>query len=435
MKAAMKASFSAIAASAATTFFGFAALSFMEFGIGAELGIALTKGIVLSFLCVIVLMPALTLLCYKLIDKTQHRPLLPSFENIGGFLSKFRVAAVVLVVLAFVPAFLAQSNTTFSYGMGSPDIAATQSSKDAKYINDKFGQATAVLFLVPDDDISKQKEFSDKLEEMQEVSSVISYASTVGTAIPSEFVAKEARDNFYSGGYSRIIAYADIASEGEESFDVIAQMREVAHSIYGDEALNAGETAVMYDMKVIIDKDNIITTAVAVIAIFTVLLITFKSLLLPIVLVFTIETAIFVNLGVPYFARDTINFIGFLIINTVQLGATVDYAILFADTYKKLRQDMPPKDALFKTAGKTFQSILVSATILSLAGAALWIGSTNEIVTILGLLLFRGTVLSFVLVFTFLPGALLIFDKAIAKTTWRANFYTDKARFRSENHE
>ena len=152
-------------------------------------------------------------------------------------------------------------------------------------------------------------------------------------------------------------------------------------------------------------------------------MLTFKSLSLPIILVFTIESAIFINLALPYFTNDSINYIGYLIINTVQLGATVDYAILFTEKYMKTRKTCTPKQALSQTCGDTFQSLLVSASILSITGAALWLNSTNEIVSILGLLLFRGTILSFVLVLTFLPAMLLLFDKVICKTTLRCNFF------------
>ena len=175
------------------------------------------------------------------------------------------------------------------------------------------------------------------------------------------------------------------------------------------------------------------TNLIAICAIILVLVLTFKSATLPVILLATIESAIFINLAVPYLTGDSLNYLGFLVINTVQLGATVDYAILFTDNYRKNRQAMEVKPALAKTLGDTFFSILVSASILSMTGAVLWLTSSNNIVSVLGLLLCRGTLLSFFLVVTFLPGALRIFDKVIGKTTWRAKFFDPRASHKEES--
>lgn len=433
MRAAMKKSFSSIAASAATTFFGFAALCFMQFQIGMDLGLALVKGIVLSFLCVVIFLPAFTLMAYKLIDKTRHRRLLPTFRGAGKYLAPLRIPVFLIVIALIVPCFLAQSNTQFTYGMGSVEGSQTRASLDAEAIEDTFGQSEATVILIPNDDRAREAELVAELEQIPHVTSVISYTNAVGMAIPVEFLDESITSQFYSDNYARVIVYADTENEGDVAFGVVEQIREKASAFYGDESMSAGYATSLYDMRAVVTVDNQTTNLIAICAIILVLLLTFKSATLPVILLATIESAIFINLAVPYLTGDSLNYLGFLVINTVQLGATVDYAILFTDNYRKNRQAMAVRPALSRTLGDTFFSILVSASILSMTGAVLWLTSSNNIVSVLGLLLCRGTLLSFLLVVTFLPGALLIFDRIIKKTTWRANFFDPRASHKEES--
>ena len=175
-------------------------------------------------------------------------------------------------------------------------------------------------------------------------------------------------------------------------------------------------------MKNVVAVDNVVVSLVAVIAILIVLLVTFKSLALPIVLILTIESGIWINLAIPYFTGTAINFIGYLVINTVQLGATIDYGILLTTHYLRARRELPAREAVGRALGETFRSILVSACILATAGFALTASSTIAAVSTLGLLLGRGALLSLVLVTCFLPGLLIVFDGVIRRTTYHANF-------------
>ena len=231
---------------------------------------------------------------------------------------------------------------------------------------------------------------------------------------------------------SAVHRIAEIVLQDHMETCVVEQVRAAVHDLYGDAGLVTGMAASLYDMKGVVTEDNQVTNLIAIAAILLVLVLTFKSATLPVILIATIESAIFLNLAVPYFTGDSLNYLGFLVINTVQLGATVDYAILFTDTYRKHRRSMPPRQALARTLGTSFQSILVSASILTSAGLVLWLTSTNNIVSLLGLLLARGTLLSFFLVVTFLPAALLIFDKLIAKTTWHAGFFRGGGQLETE---
>lgn len=421
---AMKRAFPTVAASAATTLFGFLALVFMRFGIGSDLGITLAKGILLSFISVMVFLPALTLCSYKLIDKTKHKTILPEFENISRLVVKVRIPALILVALLIVPSFLAQSKNSFIYGSGELNMDS-RSGHDTAVINEEFGQSTAIVLLVPRGDIAKEQNLSENLKKLPHIDDVISYAVTVGSAVPPEYLDDSVTDQFYSENYSRIIVYTDTGEEGEEAFSVVEQVQATAEDSYGDSFYSLGQSVNLYDMKNVITNDNMMVSMVAIAAIFLVLLITFRSISLPIILLITIETAIWVNLSLPYYTGNQLCYIGFLIINTVQLGATVDYAILFSSHYMMNRKTMSKKFAARKTLGETFRSILISAGILALAGFTLWYTSSNQIVSELGLLLGRGTLLSMLMVICFLPAALVLFDKVISKTTIKSDFFKE----------
>lgn len=420
MARAMRLSLSTIAASAVTTLFGFAALSFMQFQIGADLGVNLVKGIVFSFVTVMVFLPALTLLLYKLIDRTAHRAFLPSFRNVGAVLAKVRVPALVLVLALVVPAFLGQSHTAFSYQNSQPD-PGLRAGADTLMIQEEFGQQNAMVVLVPRGDVAAEAALSADLEKIDHVTSVISYANTVGAAIPQGFLDQAVLDQFYSPNWARIIAYTDTDVESDEAFATVEAVQRAAGERY-ETFYTAGQSANLYDMKNIVAVDNVVVSVVAVIAILIVLVVTFRSAALPLILLLTIESGIWINLSIPYFTGDAVNFIGYLVINTVQLGATIDYAILLTTHYLRHRKELPSRQAVFRALGGTFPSLMVSAGILATAGFALAFSSTLSAVASLGLLLARGAILSFALVTCFLPALLVLLDGAIRRTTWRAGF-------------
>ncbi len=420
MAVAMRKSLSTIAASAVTTLFGFAALSFMQFQIGADLGVNLVKGIVFSFFTVMVFLPAVTLLLYRLIDKTKHRPLMPSFRNVGTVLAKVRVPALILVLALVVPAFLGQAHTVFTYQNSQPD-PNLRSGADTLMVQDEFGQNNAMVVLVPRGDVAAEAALSRDLADVDHVTSVISYAATVGTAVPQEFLDQGVIDQFYSLNYARIIVYTDTDTESDEAFATVDAVEETAARHY-DTFYTAGQSANLYDMKNIVSVDNVVVSAVAVVAILVVLLVTFRSLTLPLVLLLTIESGIWINLSIPYFTGESVNFIGYLVINTVQLGATIDYGILLTTHYLRHRRRVPARKAAHLALGETFPSLLVSASILATAGFALGFASSMSAVSSLGLLLGRGALLSLVLVTCFLPGLLVYLDPIIRRTTWHANF-------------
>ncbi|MHB8127875.1 MAG: efflux RND transporter permease subunit [Mobilitalea sp.] len=420
MQLAMKEALPTVAASAATTVIGFAALMFMRFGIGADLGLNLLKGIILSFISVMIFLPVVTLMFYKAIDNTKHRKFMPDFKKSGNWLMKVSLPFLILSLIVVIPSFLAGSNTQFMYGMGSM-TNASRVGKDTSYIEEKFGKENALVLLVPKENVGKESELCDALSEIPHVQSVISFATAVGAEIPPEFVPGEAIEQFYSENFTRIILYTNTAEEGEEAFTTVQTVLDTA-SMHYDTYYLAGQSTTLYDMKKVVSIDTKRINLVAIIGIFIVLLLTFRSLILPIFLIFSIETAIWINLSFPYFTGQPISFIGYLIISTVQLGATVDYAILFTNAYLNNRKTLPKKEAIRVTIGDNLISILISAGILATAGFTLAFTTSNPIISELGILLGRGTLLSLTMVTCVLPALLVLFDKAIQKTTLKNKF-------------
>ncbi len=425
MELAMKKSFPAITASAATTFFGFIALTFMEFEIGSDLGLNLVKGIVLSFISVMVFLPALTLFFYKWMDKTQHKSFIPSFEGIGNFVVKLRFPSLLVVLALLVPAFLAQTNTSFTYGFGElPDH--TRAGSDYNKINESFGEITPIVLLVPKGEVAKEEELVAELEFMDYVTSVVSYVNMVDPVIPPEYLDEEVRNEFYSENYSRIVINTNQATEGDIPFAIVENVDKAASAYYGDSALSLGESVTLYDIKNTVTKDNILVNVLTVVTIAIVLLIGFRSISIPVVLLLAIQSSVWINLSIPYFSETALVFVGYLIISTVQLAATVDYGILFTEAYTHHRKEMSARKAIIKTLDEKTFSISISAAILSSVGFILWITSSNPIVGSIGLLLGRGALLAFIMVLFFLPAMLLVCDKFIKKTTYKSNFKEEK---------
>ena len=423
MKLAMKRSFPAIIASAATTFFGFIALAFMKFEIGSDLGINLVKGIVLSFLSVMVFLPAFTLVFYKWIDKTHHKPFIPKISGFGKYVSKLKIPSLVIVAILLIPAFIAQDKNDFIYGVGEQP-ETTRAGMDIKKIEDEFGASTTIVLLVPKQEgVAIEEHLVEELNEIEEVTSTISYVNAVGAGIPVEYLEEDVTEQFYSENYSRIIVQLNTPQEGDEAFKVVEDIQQLSQSFYDEKVYSLGESVTLFDIKQVVERDSSIVNILTVGTIALVLLFTFRSLSFPVVLLLTIQASVWINLSIPYFTNEPLVYVGYLIVSTVQLAATVDYAILLTETYTMKRKEMGAIEAVKQTLDEKTFSIAISASIMSSVGFILWITSSNPIVSSIGLLLGRGAFLAFILVLFFLPAILIMFDKLIDKTTLKAKFY------------
>jgi uncharacterized protein len=341
MRQAMKESMPTVAASATTTLFGFLALVFMNFGIGADLGINLAKGIIFSFISVMVFLPALILSTHRIIDKTKHRAFMPDFGNISRVLSRIAIPTIVIIPIMIVPAFLGQARTSFLYG--NEVVDHSRYSSDTVAIEEQFGKNTVMALLVPKGDVAKEKKLGEEIEQLDHITGIMSYATNVGAVIPSDFLDDDITGQFYSDNYARIVVYTDTPAEGDIAFKTVENINDKTKALYGDAFYTLGQSANLYDMKNVVQKDNVTVNLIAIVAIFMVLLVTFKSAVLPFILVLTIEAGIWINLSIPYFSGTPINFLGYLVLSTVQLGATIDYTILLTNTYLRNRKKMPKR--------------------------------------------------------------------------------------------
>lgn len=415
MVQALTFSTTSILSSGLTTVIGFIALCLMRFGIGPDLGLALAKGVAISLITVFVFMPSLILCTYKFIDKTQHRAVLPPFEGFGRFVCRIMKPMVIIFAVLIIPCYLASNANSFYYGASHIFGAETQLGADTEKIEAAFGQQDTYVLMVPKDSTATQKELSDALKDIPQVKSILSYVDAVGETIPEQYLAEGTLSRLNSEHYTRMILTADAAYEGEETFSLIEQVRETAQQYYPDEWYLAGQGVSTCDLKDTVTADMVGVNLIAIGAVFIVLLFTMKSLILPVLLVLSIETAIWINLAIPYFSDQTIFYIAYLIISSIQLGATVDYAILFTDRYREMRETYPKKQAVVQTVSAVAVSILTSASVLTVVGFLLSAISTHGLLSQLGYFLGQGTLCSLAIVLFVLPGLLYLFDKLIIR--------------------
>ncbi len=425
MEHAMCRTASTVFSSGATTVIGFLVLALMRFKIGPDMGIVLAKGILISMVTSLIFLPVLALSCCKLLERTRHKSLLPSFRRVGKATVAARIPAMILVLLLLVPCFLAQKENQFTYGNAGASNGS-QIGEDTDWINQKFGKSLQMVLLVPRGEWGNERTLEERLKNLEGVTSVVSYASSVGTQIPTDFLSEQESSQLLSAHYSRIILDTGVSEEGPESFALVEQVRSAAGSLYGDRYALCGLNVSNYDMRETITADSIIVNGAAIAAIGFVLLLTFRSLSLPLILLLAIEAAIWVNMAIPFFLDQSLPYIAYLIVSTVQLGATIDYAILLSEHYLEKRKQYPKKEAAVQTVATSAPSILVPAAILTCAGFSLGLLSSNGIVGQVGLVLARGTICSAVSVLFFLPALLLLFDRVIEKTTYRLRFPSEK---------
>jgi predicted RND superfamily exporter protein len=287
-------------------------------------------------------------------------------------------------------------------------------------IEKNFGKSNQMVILVPKGEYAKEESFSEDLKKMTYVSSVVSYANTVGKEIPTNLLTKAQYEQFFSKNYSRIVVISNLDVEGPAVFALIDKIRGTAQSYYGNSYHLIGESVSTYDMKVIITKDNKVVTWLAILGIGLIILLTFRNLMLPIVMVLVIESAIWINLSVPYFMDTKLVYIAYLILSSIQLGATVDYAILYSDRYMSFRRTLGKKEAIIHTTQATMTSIITSASILGIAGFCLGFVSTNYAISQIGILIGRGALLSAGAVLFALPALLHFFDFPIQKLSFKS---------------
>lgn len=425
---ALTMSTSSILSSGLTTVIGFLALCLMRFLIGPDLGRALAKGIAISLITVFTFMPCLILSTYKWLDKLEHRPFVPSFNGFGRVVQKVTVPVLIIFVLAIVPSFLASNANSFYYGASHIFNEKTQTGADTAQIEDIFGKSDTYVLMLPKDDKVQQKALSDALHEIPQVTGIISYVDTVGMEIPESYLDEETYSKLCSDRYTRMVLSVEADYEGDETFDLVETIRDTAEEYYPGEWYLAGEGVSTYDLMDTVTQDMMKVNLVAIGAVFLVLLLTMRSIVLPVILVLAIETAIWINLSLPYFSGQPLFYIAYLIISSIQLGATVDYAILLTERYKEYRETCRKKEAVSNTLSAVTVSILTSGSVLTVVGFLLGYISSHGLLSQLGFLIGKGTVCSLIIVLFALPGMLYLFDRTFIKKKSRKDCEIRKVR-------
>jgi hypothetical protein len=415
---AMKGAMGSVTASALTTIFGFLALLTMRYTLGTDIGISLSKAVFISFLTAIFLMPLLLVTFDKLLFKTKHRKLVPEFKKVGKGIQKVRWGIVAVLLIIAGTAFYFQGKTKFFYGAaGLPDPNKIETRHD-NAIGEVFGFNQPVVVLYKNEQKTEAINFAEKMLTHERVRSIQSLVTTIDPEMPIEIVPEEYLVQFMGENYSRMIININLRAESEEMYEVSDFIIENAEYYFG-EAKALGVVTSLTEIKEVSIKDGVIVAIVSVLAIMLVIAIVFKSALIPVVLVLLIQTAIWVNIAVPYFQDKTLSYIGYLVVSSLQLGATIDYAVLLTSRYQEFRVDMKPKEASIMALTKSSHSIIVSSLVLAVAGFSEALLSRVEAVSEMGELIGFGALYSGIFVLFALPALLSVLDKPIQLLTYR----------------
>lgn len=421
-----------ILSSATTTIAGFLALVFMGFTIGKDMGLVFAKGIVFSLLSVIFFMPCLILKFYPLIEKTRHKPFMPKFNKFAKLMTRISYFLIAVVLIIAIPSYIAQKQNVFLYGSSSfGGGEGTKVYEDEKKIVEKFGRSNPMIILVPTGDYISEKEMVSEIEDLDVVRKVQSLANLVGEGIPDSFVPVDNYQKFRTENYSRVLIYLRTSSESNLAFESVEKIENITQKYYGDNYEITGVIPITMNIKEVVNKDYNIVNLLSIGLVMIILLFTFKSVALPILLTLVIECGIFINMAIPYYVGDSMMFLGYLIVSSIQLGATIDYAILFTNNYLTFRKTKAKRTASQMAVDKSLPSIITSGGILVCAAYLIKWCSTINAVSEIGHLIGRGALLSMFLVVFFLPHVLVVFDKLIEFT----NFENIKKRIEARKNK
>lgn len=437
MEAALREACSSILASGATTIVGFLVIAFMRFTIGKDVGFVLTKGILCSLGTVLLLMPALILKYDDKIAKTAHRPFIPSFDKFAGLMYRIRHVVFVFALLVAVPCFFGQDMNKFFYGddaIGSSP--GTRVYEDTREINAVFGKSNPMIAIVPNGSVIRERELTEALEDLDFVNYALSMAGTLPQGIPESFLPDDVVKQLRTEHYARIMISMDTEQESDYAFACSQKLEDLVKEYYPENAYVIGMTPTTIDIRDILTDDYNKVSILSLAGVALVVMITFHSVLVPILVIIPIEVAIYLNMTLPYLMGDSMIYIGYIIVSCLQLGATIDYSILMTNNYLAFRKEMSSNEAEIRAISKSTLSILTSGGILMVVGYLLFFTSSIQAISQVGRLVGRGAILSMVLVLSLLPALLSTFDRQIQKQQERAAVRRErKAAQKTEREE
>lgn len=425
---------SSILASGATTIVGFLVIALMRFTIGKDVGFVLTKGILCSLATVIFLMPTLILRFDKRIEKTAHRPFLPSFDGLGSVMYRIRIPILIAAAACAVPCYFGQSMNYFYYGddaLGSGP--GTRVYEDSRAIEEVFGKANVVIAMVPNGSTVKERELTEELGEQDFIDYALSMSGTMPQGIPESFLPKKLVEQLRTEKYARILISMKTREESAYAFSRSDQLTEIVKRYYPEDSYVIGMTPTTMDIRDILTDDYNRVSILSLLGVAMVVMLTFRSILVPVLVIIPIEVAIYLNMTIPYLIGESVVYIGYIIVSCLQLGATIDYSILMSNNYMELRETMGSRQAAAGAISKSALSILTSGGILTVVGYLLYFTSSIQAISQVGRLVGRGALLSMLLVLSLLPALLAAFDGPIRKQQARSYMRKRRQRERAEN--
>lgn len=418
MTVALSRTATAITSSAGTTVAGFLALTAMQFGLGYDMGLVLAKGVIFSLLSILILLPGLILIFQKYIERYQHRVLLPSFAKVAQLVVNKRAAFLILFVVLLLPSFILKDQVGVFYSIEKGLSKEVPAIADAERLREKHGVAEVVYVIYEDEGLTTEEQLTESLKNIPEVKSVNSFVGLTGAHIPEEFIPDDVRSQFRSGGYAYSAVQLSTGEADSRTDAALNQIRETANSLY-DNVYLCGEAASTQDLRNLTNSDLVRVNMFSVLAIAGIIAIAFTSLTLPIILVLAIQFAIWVNLSWAYLVGIELYFVTYLVLGSVQLGATVDYAILLTNKYKEALQVKPPKEAMRLAVESSGRSILTSSLTLTVATLAVAAVSKIKMAGQVCGMLGAGAFISMLTIIFILPSLLLLCNKLIRRTTWK----------------
>ena len=415
LRAAIDEALNSIFASSLTTIVGFIVLVFMRFSIGYDMGIVLAKGIVCSLLTVVLFMPAMIIRLAGWMERTAHRPFLPEFDRLSRGIYRVRYLVLAILAVLVLPAYTAQGMNSYMYGNDAVGAGeGTEVYADEQEIDRIFGRSNMMMALVPSGDNVREREFSQELSDLPYTKTVMSLSQTLPEGVPESFLPESVTGLLHDeSGWSRILIYVRSKGESEAAFRYADEISAIMKEYYPGESYLVGATPSTQDIKATITEDYSRVNTLSLIGVFVVVMFSFKSILIPIIAMIPIEVAIFINMAVPYIAGETMIFMGYIIVSSIQLGATVDYAILTTNNYIACRKTMEKEAAAVETLKRSIPSILTSGSILTIVGYILYHISSIAAIGDMGHLIGRGAILSMLLVCTFMPALLVLGDRVL----------------------
>lgn len=416
MADAIAATISSVVGSSITTVAGFIALCFMSFTLGLDLGVVMAKGVVLGVIACVTILPSFILIFDKAIQKTKHRQLLPDFKKVPGLITKHYKIFIAIFLLLLIPAIYGQSNAKVYYDLSLSLPKSLESVSAQNKLSKDYDLGSANIILLSTNTPKKDvKKLINEVQDVEGVQAALGLESVMDSTVPDAFIPKKLTSELKSDDHEMLIFMSAYKTGSDEANTQCNTVENIIKK-YDSTGMLVGEAACTRDLIKITNKDFATVSFVSIFLIFLIVALVFKSISLPVILVTVIEFAIFINMGIPYYTGAVLPFIASIVIGTIQLGATVDYAILMTNRYKLERRSGKDKMLAAKdTLTSTMKSVIVSACTFFGATFGVGVYSSIDMISSLCLLMARGAVVSMLCVICILPAMFIVFDKLIEK--------------------